>query len=229
MEQSLDIYKQISKVMKELPAIGKNQQSLGGKFNYAFRSIDDYLNACQPVLAKHDVSISSEIISHDQKGILSERGAKGLHTVVHYKFRFSVSKDSFIETQAIGESMDYGDKGYNKCHSIALKYALNVVLMIPTQDAYDPDFTQHEVKQEKEIKNNVEPINKSNGTYVCNFGKFNGKTMKEVGYEQALNYLNFLNQSQKPSKNRDSFAAAFDDEFKKTSNPTFDQNEQLPF
>jgi hypothetical protein len=35
--------------------------------------------------------------------------------------------------------MDSGDKGTNKCHSVAHKYALLTLLMIPTEDMAEPD------------------------------------------------------------------------------------------
>ena len=38
-----------------------------------------------------------------------------------------------------GEAADNGDKGYNKCKSIALKYVLMQMFLVPTKDIADPD------------------------------------------------------------------------------------------
>ena len=55
-------------------------------------------------------------------------------------FKFvSVDDGSFIETDGWGEAADNGDKGYNKCKSIALKYVLMQMFLVPTKDIADPD------------------------------------------------------------------------------------------
>ncbi len=44
--------------------------------------------------------------------------------------------------------MDSGDKGCNKCMSIAHKYALLQCFMIPTEDLADPDAESHQLSPE---------------------------------------------------------------------------------
>lgn len=46
---------------------------------------------------------------------------------------------SCIETVNVGEAMDSGDKGMNKAMSIALKYSLLQMFLIPTDEPKDPD------------------------------------------------------------------------------------------
>jgi len=54
---------------------------------------------------------------------------------------------SEVAMTSIGEAMDYGDKGASKTLSIALKYALVNMFLIPTEEMAkdDPDATTHEV------------------------------------------------------------------------------------
>lgn len=51
---------------------------------------------------------------------------------------------SFVETVNVGEAADSGDKGFNKCMSIALKYSLLQMFLIPTEEQKDPDSTTPE-------------------------------------------------------------------------------------
>jgi len=52
-----------------------------------------------------------------------------------------------VAMTSIGEAMDYGDKGASKTLSIALKYALVNMFLIPTEEMAndDPDTTTHEL------------------------------------------------------------------------------------
>jgi hypothetical protein len=57
------------------------------------------------------------------------------------------SDGSSVTTVITGEAMDSGDKATNKAMSVALKYALLQMFLIPTDDMRDPDATTHpEVK-----------------------------------------------------------------------------------
>ena len=51
---------------------------------------------------------------------------------------------SSVETVNVGEAMDSGDKGFNKAMSIALKYSLLQMFLIPTEEQKDPDATTPE-------------------------------------------------------------------------------------
>lgn len=46
---------------------------------------------------------------------------------------------SSVETVNVGEAMDSADKGMNKAMSIALKYSLLQMFLIPTEEPKDPD------------------------------------------------------------------------------------------
>ena len=51
-----------------------------------------------------------------------------------------------------GEAADSGDKGYNKCKSIALKYVLMQTFLVPLKDIADPDADTPEQVQSKSVE-----------------------------------------------------------------------------
>ena len=56
-----DIYQKINAIMRELPAIGKDKQNK--QQGFAYRGIDDVMNALFPLLAKHGVFVVPEVLS----------------------------------------------------------------------------------------------------------------------------------------------------------------------
>jgi len=144
------IYERISKVMEDLSAVGKNQINQQQRFN--FRGIDDVYNAVHSAMARHQVFTTSTILEASEKEITSGRGGKGTHIKAKYEYTFYTVDGSCVTTITMGEGVDYGDKGYNKCASISHKYALIQIFCIPTEDMAEPDKEVHEIK--------YEPINK---------------------------------------------------------------------
>ena len=51
----MNIFQSITKILEEVPAIGKNKKNTTQ--NFMFRGIDDVMNKFQPLLAKHKVFI----------------------------------------------------------------------------------------------------------------------------------------------------------------------------
>jgi hypothetical protein len=58
------------------------------------------------------------------------------------RFTLYAADGSSVDTEAIGEAMDSGDKGMNKAMSYAYKYAMLQLLCIPTE-AIDGDVETH--------------------------------------------------------------------------------------
>lgn len=134
----MNIYESITKIMEEVPAIGKNQINAQQKFK--FRGIDDVMNALQPLLAKNKVFIVPEILEQTRE----ER------TTCKIKYKFYAEDGSSIEAVTIGEGMDSGDKATNKAMAIAMKYALFQVFCIPTEEMKDPDGETPDESRKKE-------------------------------------------------------------------------------
>lgn len=133
----MNIYQSITQIMKEVPAIGKEQTNKQQGFK--FRGIDDVMNALQPLLAKNKVFIVPEILEQTREERTTKTGSNLIYSICKIKYKFYAEDGSFIEAITIGEGMDSGDKATNKAMAIAMKYALFQVFCIPTEEMKDPD------------------------------------------------------------------------------------------
>ncbi len=132
------IYAQIAKIMAEVPAIGKNKNN--AQQGFKFRGIDDVYNHVQPIFAKHGVfpAVQQRELMNRIEGATRSGGVMHRMSAL-YDVRFYADDGSFVTVTLEAEGMDSADKGTNKCHSVAHKYALLTLLMIPTEDMAEPD------------------------------------------------------------------------------------------
>ncbi len=129
MEKS-QIYEKIASILEEVKPIAKDRKNT--QQNYSFRGVDDVMNALSPILTKHRVfPICSKIEDISSEKVTSNRGAEGWRQVKRFTFKFNAEDGSSVETMADGESIDYGDKGSNKCYSVAYREALFKMFIIP--------------------------------------------------------------------------------------------------
>lgn len=133
----MNIYESITKIMEEVPAIGK--EKLNKQQNFKFRGIDDVMNALQPLLAKYKVFIVPEILEQLREERTSSKGGNLIYSICKIKYKFYAEDGTFIEAITIGEGMDSGDKATNKAMAIAMKYVLFQVFCIPTEEMKEPD------------------------------------------------------------------------------------------
>jgi hypothetical protein len=140
MEDTGKIYELIPKVMREIGIIGKDRHAGSGKWGYAFRGIDDVVNVLSPILQKHGVFFTPEVLDVKSNDVLlkGEDGRERLQCVrvVIVKYTFHAPDGSAVTCVTTGEGADNGDKASNKALSGALKYALLQVFCIPTEDLY---------------------------------------------------------------------------------------------
>lgn len=128
--------------MSEVGAVGKDQ--VNTQQNFKFRGIDDMLNSLHGLFAKNGVIVLPNETEHIQEPYqyLDSRGNQKIQfrSRIHFTFNFVSTVDgSFVTADGWGEAADNGDKGYNKCKSIALKYVLMTLFLVPTADIADPD------------------------------------------------------------------------------------------
>ncbi len=160
----MNIYESITKIMEEVPAIGK--EKVNSQQGFKFRGIDDVMNALQPLLAKNKVFIVPEIMEQTREERTSSRGGNLIYSICKIKYKFYAEDGSSIEAITIGEGMDSGDKATNKAMAIAMKYALFQVFCIPTEDMKDPDG---EIPDESQKNNQSNMLNnKSNNIPIQN-------------------------------------------------------------
>ena len=139
------IKKKILAVMAEIGFIEKNQQG----YDFKFRGIDDFYKALYPLFVKHGIFITSEILKHQREERVTSKGRTLLYSIIDVKFTFHCEDDSTVSCVITGEGMDSGDKATNKAMSIALKYALMQMFLVPTEELKDPDSESHQVEPKK--------------------------------------------------------------------------------
>ena len=145
------IYPALGKIMSEVGAIEKGQTNTQQGFK--FRGIDDFMNTLHGLFAKWKVIIlpnETEAIQ-DPYTYTDSRGYEKIQfrSRIHFTFNFVSTEDgTSVFADGWGEAADNGDKGYNKCKSIALKYVLMQMFLVPTADIADPDKeTPEEITQ----------------------------------------------------------------------------------
>ena len=136
MEEKL-IFQKMTSILKETKAITKSEKNQQQGFK--FRGIDNVMNDLHELFAKNDVFILQEVQDFTVDARPTAKGGTLFYTRATIKFRYMTTDGSFVETVNVGEAMDSGDKGMNKAMSIALKYSLLQMFLIPTEEPKDPD------------------------------------------------------------------------------------------
>lgn len=132
------IYAKLGRVMQSIKAIGKNQTN--EQQHFKFRGIDDFMNELHDLLADAGIIIIPSEKEHIQEQYTTKNGTAQFRTRLHMSFTFASTEDgSSVTADGWGEAADSGDKGYNKCKSIALKYVLMQMFLVPTKDLADLD------------------------------------------------------------------------------------------
>ena len=152
----MNIYESITKIMEEVPAIGKDK--VNKQQGFKFRGIDDVMNVLQPLLAKNKVFIVPEILEQIREERTTSKGGNLIYSICKIKYKFYAEDGSNIEAITIGEGMDSGDKATNKAMAIAMKYALFQVFCIPTEEMKDPDGETPEESKKKHNNKQEEKI-----------------------------------------------------------------------
>lgn len=138
------IHEQLSKIMAEIGAIGKDRKN--SQQGYNFRGIDDVYFSSQRVFALHGVITLPEVLEDRTEERTTKTGGALIYRVLRVNYHFFANDGTSITATVIGEGMDSGDKASNKAMAAAHKYAILQVLMIPTEEAKDPENESHEVK-----------------------------------------------------------------------------------
>lgn len=137
------IYEKMAAILRETKAITKSEKNQQQGFK--FRGIDNVMNELHELFAKNEVFILQEVQGFTTENRPTKSGGTNTFTRTTVKFRYMTTDGSCVETVNVGEAMDSGDKGMNKSMSIALKYSLLQMFLIPTEEPKDPDtFTPDE-------------------------------------------------------------------------------------
>ena len=137
------IYAAMAKVMGDIVAIGKDSTNQQQGFKY--RSIDAVYNALNPLLAKHGIFTTPEVLDKTREERVNAKGTTLAFTCLRVRYTFWADDGSSVSCVVEGEGMDSGDKSSNKAMAVAHKYALLQTFCIPTEEQKDPDADTHEV------------------------------------------------------------------------------------
>lgn len=154
------IYQALGRIMADVGSIQKGQKN--AQQGFMFRGIDDFMNSLHGLFAKYGVVIVPTETEHIQEQVRYNSGGYEkiqFRSRVHMTFMFISCEDgSMVVADGWGEAADNGDKGYNKCKSIALKYVLMQMFLVPTADIADPDKdTPDEITSAPEEKPKAKP------------------------------------------------------------------------
>lgn len=191
----MNIYQSITKIMEEVPSIGKTQRNKTQGFMY--RGIDDVMNALQPLLAKNKVFIVPEILEQMREERTTSKGGNLIYSICKIKYKFYAEDGSSVEAITIGEGMDSGDKATNKAMAIAMKYALFQVFCIPTDEMKDPD------------SETPEQSTKKSNTTDNQISEADAKKVEAMMKEMGWNVEKLLQKNYKISKTTDLTASQY--------------------
>lgn len=160
MPTSKEFVEKMSAITEHIGIIRKTRKK-DSTVTYAFRGIDDVMNALNPMLAEQKITITPRVLHHHlqryenpKEGTGGKVYIKVSHiATVHLALVFSDGTNEEMADE-IAMSEDYSDKAYTQATSMAYKYIILRKFSIPTNDLEDPDgkSPKHEepVKASKE-------------------------------------------------------------------------------
>lgn len=132
--------------MLSVENIKKDKKNAAQGFSY--RGIDDIMNALHASFALEGVIIRvNEIRSIERVERPTKNGGTMLYSINDYQFCLSAPDGSHIMAWGRGEASDSADKSSNKAVSVALKYVLLQMFLIPTEEMVknEADAYQNEI------------------------------------------------------------------------------------
>ena len=131
-EVAANVTEALSRVMAELPGIGKDERAAPQQGGYAYRGIEAITRAVQPLFARHGVLLVPHVQAHEVEHV--EVGGKpwtDTCLLVSYTAYGPGGPEDRIEVGPIlGIGRDGADKGANKAMTQAYKYALLQLLAV---------------------------------------------------------------------------------------------------
>lgn len=123
------VYEALSRVMRDLPGIGRTEESEQG---YQYRGIEQITKHAQGLLARHRVVFVPEVLHRHTKDlqINNRPWTEEQLTVVYRVYGPGGAEDCLTVGPLHGLGRDNSDKGTNKAMTQAFKYALLQVLCI---------------------------------------------------------------------------------------------------
>jgi hypothetical protein len=136
MSQPL-VYPAILAVLAEIGHIAKD--STNTQQGFKFRGIEAVYTALAPLLKKHGLFVSPEVLSANYEERVTKSGGTMIYARLMVAYNFVASDGSTHRVVVQGEGMDSGDKATPKALSAAFKYCCFQTFCIPVADIPDAD------------------------------------------------------------------------------------------
>lgn len=137
-----NVVEALRRVMRDLPAIGKDQSAAPQQGGYPYRGIEQITRHVQPLFARHGIVMAPRVDSAEVKDIVVA-GKPWTDTILHVTYTVHGPGGDTLEVRTVGIGRDNSDKGANKAMTQAFKYALLQLLCV--SDAKDDaDGQTHE-------------------------------------------------------------------------------------
>lgn len=142
------IHQAMAAVMADVGAVGKG--GTNREQGYAFRQVDDFMNALHPAMARHGVFVTPCVEERLVEERTNSRGTAIRLVDLRIRFTFHGPAGDSVDAVTWGEAKDSSDKATNKAMTAAFKYALLQTFMIPLVDMEDADRTSPEAPSQEE-------------------------------------------------------------------------------
>jgi len=202
LENKMNIFKLIPKVMSDLGAIGKSGNN--SQQGYKFRKIDDVYNSLMPVLAKHGVFFVPSVLESHEERFTTSKGTSQIRVKLKVKYNVYADDGSSFETVVEGEGIDTSDKATNKALTASFKYMLIQVLCIAVEDIVDADSDSPESPAPRAAaqkpKAKSAPTTTDFANYIVDFGKYKGQSLSSIDASELMDYVTYIETKAKSDR-----------------------------
>lgn len=130
----------IQRVMAAISAVPRARKATEGPVRYAYRGIDDLLNALHGACAEHGLLIFPQVRKIDRTERETKSGGRACDLTVHFDYLLVAAEDgSSIEIPFVADATNVGDKALYVAYSMGMKYLLTLVFLVPTEDLAEGD------------------------------------------------------------------------------------------
>jgi hypothetical protein len=190
--QGNEVQKAIVAITRDIGSEGVAKGQRNKEQGYAYRGIDDMLNALSPLYAKHNIFIRPNVLEREVTEAKTKSGTALWKVTIKVEYHIVSSLDGSREVcTTYGEAMDSADKASNKALSAAYKYLVIQLFAIPVEGHDDADAnTPEPVVRDHEPVATLDPTQQAEIAKLAKAAGVKGADIlawvsKRAGYEIA--------------------------------------------
>ena len=147
----LNVFAAMAVVQNELGGVGKDRTKK--ELNFSYRGVDDVFNAVHPLLGRHGVVLSPQVIEHSTEPFTGYKNGSWTMATVKVRYVPIASDGTHYPIElcpvVVSQGVDNSDKAFGKAMSYAYKVGVSQLFSIPTDDpAMDNEYTQAPAKRD---------------------------------------------------------------------------------